>query len=125
MPNQEVIRAVDRLIELAGHTTIVRHDPGEIQLKVKPRGILLALNLNLANLADLRLSIRGILGGEADLSAKSLIIRYDEKILPKELWELLVRGKSSPKLQRAVRDLLLSRLSRDDLATIQEVSERV
>ncbi|MBI5445600.1 MAG: hypothetical protein HY900_30840 [Deltaproteobacteria bacterium] len=124
-PSPDVLRAVDRLIEVAGHTEVVKHEPGRIELRIKPKGVLLALNLNLADLLDLRLSIRGLLGAKADLGARSLVIHYDPKILPKEVWELLVRANASPKLQNLVRRELVSRLTEEDLGTIRQVSDRL
>jgi hypothetical protein len=125
MPKPEVVQAVDRLIEVAGYTEIAEHAAGHLRLRIKPRGVLLALNLNVAELAKLRLSIRGILGARADLGARSIVIEYDPKLLPKELWELLVRAKASPKLEALVRQQLLNRLSEEDLGTLRQVSERI
>jgi hypothetical protein len=125
MPKPEVVQAVDRLIEVAGYTEIAEHAPGRLRLRIKPKGVLLALNLNVAELAKLRLSIRGILGARADLGARTLVIDYDPKLLPKELWELLVRAKASPKLEALVRQQLLARLSEEDLGTLRQVSERI
>jgi hypothetical protein len=101
-------RTVDQLIDLAGHAEITRHTPGEIHLKIKPRGIVLALNLDLLNL---QASIRGILGSRADAASRTVVIHYDEKLLPKELWELLIKSHASPKVRELVRKALLAKLS--------------
>jgi hypothetical protein len=105
-PNPQMADAVDRLIELAGHTEIVKHVPGQIHLKVKPRGIVIALNI--LNVIDLKVSLRGILG--ANVSGRSIVIDYDEKAIPKELWELLIKSHANPKIQQLVKRELLSRM---------------
>lgn len=103
----KAVKDVDSLINLAGHTEIVKHTPGQIHLKVKLTGISLALNLDLLGL---KASIRGILGANA--SGRTVVINYDEKVLPKELWELLIKSHGNPKIQQLVRNELLSRLSK-------------
>jgi len=105
--NPKTVSDVDSLINLAGHAEILKHVPGQIHLKIKITGISLALNLDLLGL---KASIRGILS--ADVSGRTVVINYDEKILPKELWELLIKSHANPKIQQLVRRELLSRLSK-------------
>ena len=97
---------IDHLIELAGHTEIVKHVPGQVQLKIKLTGISLALNLDLPLL---RVSLRGITDASSD--GRMVTIFYDEKIIPKELWELLIKSHSNPKIQQLVKRELLNRMS--------------
>lgn len=103
----KAVKDVDSLINLAGHTEIIKHTPGRIHLKIKLTGISLALNLDLLGLKS---SIRGLLG--ANVSGRTVVIDYDEKVLPKELWELLIKSHGNPKIQQLVRGELLSRLSK-------------
>jgi hypothetical protein len=110
MNNQELTNAVDQLIKLGGHTEIVKHSPGQIHLRVKLTGVSLALNLA-ASLKDVRLSLKGILGATGDVSKRSIMINYDEKVLPKELWELLIKSHANPKIQQLVKREILSRVS--------------
>jgi len=105
--NSKAVSNVDSLINLAGHTEIIKHVPGQIHLKIKVTGLSLALNLDLLGL---KASIHGILG--AEVSGRTVVIDYDEKVLPKELWELLIKSHANPKIQQLVRRELLSRLSK-------------
>ncbi len=97
---------VDSLIELAGHTDIVQHTPGQIQLKIKMTGLSLALALDLPLL---RVSLRGIL--DANAQGRLVTIIYDEKVIPKELWVLLIKSHANPKIQQLVKKELLDRIS--------------
>jgi hypothetical protein len=101
--NPDAVNTVDRLINLAGHTEIVKHIPGQIHLRIKPTGILLALDFDLLGL---QASIKGILS--TDVSGRTMVINYDEKTLPKELWELLIKSHANPKIRQLVRSQLLS-----------------
>ena len=105
--NPQAVSNVDSLIKLAGHAEILKHVPGQIQLKIKLTGISLAMNLDLLGL---QASIRGILG--ANVSGRTVVINYDEQVLPKELWELLIQSHANPKIQQLVRRELLSRFSK-------------
>lgn len=105
-PNPAAV--VDKLIDLAGHTEIIKHVPGRIELKIKASGILLALNLNLL---EVKASIQGILDADANTSARSVTILYDEKRIPKELWDLLIKARANPKIQQLVRKELVKRLT--------------
>ncbi len=105
MINPKSKSTVDQLLSLAAQTEIVKHVPGRIQLKLKLTGISLALNLDLLGL---KASIQGILG--ANVSGTSVVIDYDEKVLPKELWELMIKSNGNPKIQQLVRRELQARL---------------
>lgn len=103
---QKLASTIDTLIELAGHTEIVKHVPGQIQLRIKLTGLSLALKLDLPLL---QVSLRGILG--ASSSGRLVTILYDEKVIPKELWELLIKSHANPKIQQLVKKELLDRMS--------------
>ncbi len=105
----------DSLIELSEHTEIVKHVPGVIQLKINPYGIILALNLNMKlklNTDDLKTTGKniGILDVKANKASRILTIVYDKEKIPTELWELLIKGKASPKIRKLVREELFRRL---------------
>jgi len=91
---------LDKLIELAGHTAIVHHIPGRIRLKVKLAGLLLAQDLEVADLAD---HFKGILETRANMAARSIVIVYDTGTIAPGLWEQLVNGKKDPSVQDSVR----------------------
>lgn len=110
MNNEELTKAVDQLIQLGGHTEIVKHTPGQIHLRVKLTGVSIALSLA-ASLKGIQLSLKGIVGATGDVSKRSIVINYDDKVLPKELWELLVKSHANPKIQQLVKREILSRVS--------------
>ncbi len=106
----KAVIAVERLFELAGHTNIVKHTPGQIQLKIKPTGLLIALRIKLEEFAELKAYVKGIVDARADKSARTVTIDYDEKVIPKELWELLVRSNSNPKVRKLVEKEIFNRV---------------
>jgi hypothetical protein len=97
---------IDSLIKLAGHTEIIKHVPGEIQLQIKLSGLSLALALDLPLL---RVSLQGILGARSN--GRQVTIFYDPKLIPKELWDLLIKSHSNAKIQQLVKKELLDRIS--------------
>jgi nicotinamide riboside kinase len=102
---------IDRLIELAGQTAIVHHIPGRIRLKVKLPGLLLAQDLEVADLVD---HFMGILEARANVAARSIVIIYDTGTIAPGLWEQLVNGKKDPSIQNSVREEL-ARLLRPEI----------
>jgi len=101
--NKDVL--IDRLIDLAGQTTIVHHIPGRIRLKVKLPGLLLARDLDAEELAN---RFAGILDARSNAAARSIVISYDTQIIAPDLWELLVNGQKDPSLGNSVREKLQS-----------------
>ncbi|MFP5212572.1 MAG: hypothetical protein ACLGPL_04260 [Acidobacteriota bacterium] len=104
--NAKTANDVDNLIKLAGHAEIVKHDPGEIHLKIKPTGISIALSIDLLGL---KAAINGIIG--ANVNGRTVVVNYDEEVIPKELWELLIKSHANPKIQQLVRKELLARMT--------------
>jgi hypothetical protein len=102
---------IDRLIDLAAQTGIVHHIPGRIRLKVKLSGLLLARDLDAA---DLMKYFNGILDARANAAARSIVISYDETVIAPDLWERLVNAKKDPRLRYSVK-AQLERLSRPGL----------
>jgi hypothetical protein len=102
---------IDRLIDLAAQTGIVHHIPGRIRLKVKLSGLLLARDLDAA---DLMKYFNGILDARANAAARSIVIGYDERVIDPDFWNLLVNLKKDPGLRCSVREQL-QRLSRPGL----------
>ena len=102
---------IDRLIDLAGQAEIVHHIPGRIRLKVKLSGLFLAQDLDAE---DLMKYFIGILDARTNAAARSIIIRYDEKVIAPDLWERLVLVKNQPAIRESVKKALQS-LTRPEL----------
>ncbi len=102
---------IDRLIEVAAQTAIAHHVPGRIRLKVKLSGLLLAQDLDAA---DLMKCFIGILDARTNAAARSIIISYDESVISPHFWERMVNGKKDPSLRQSAREQL-ERLLRPEL----------
>jgi hypothetical protein len=94
---------IERLIDLAAEAGIVHHIPGRIRLKVKLSGLLLAMDLDAA---DLTRCFTGILDARANAAARSIVIAYDERVIDPEFWNLLVNLKKYPELRSSVKQQL-------------------
>jgi hypothetical protein len=94
---------IDRLIHLAAKTGIVHHIPGRIRLKVKLSGLLLAQDLDSEELMK---SFEGIMEARVNAAARSIVIRYDERVIAPDLWERLVNGEKDPQPGGPIREQL-------------------
>lgn len=103
---------IDKLIELAGQTAIAHHIPGRIRLKVNISGLLIARDLDAA---DLMKCFSGILDAKANAASRSIVIVYDTDVVTPDFWEHLVNCKESPALRNSIR-AELQRLSRPKIA---------
>ena len=103
---------MDRLIELAHQTIIVHHIPGRIRLRVKLSGLLLAQQMEVADLVS---RFEGILEARANLAARSIVFTYDPATITPALWEQLVNRNKDPSTQNSVKKEL-GRLFRPDAA---------
>ncbi len=108
--NGEKSTLIDRLIDVACQTEISHHIPGRIRLKVKLSGLLLAQDFEVD---DLMKRFIGILDARTNAAARSIIIRYDERVISPDLWERLVMVKDHPTLRESVKEALQS-LSRPE-----------
>ena len=103
---------IDKLIELTGQTVIAHHIPGRIRLKVNISGLLLARDLDAA---DLMKCFSGILDAKANAASRSIVISYDTDVVAPDFWEHLVNCKENPALKNSIREEL-QRLSRPKIA---------
>ena len=101
--NKDIL--IDRLIDLAGHAAIVHHIPGRIRLKVKLQGLLIARDLDAADLVKY---FNGIQDVRANAAARSIVIGYDHGVITPDFWERLVDGKMDLSLRNLVREQLKS-----------------
>jgi hypothetical protein len=102
---------IDRLMDLAAQTGIAHHIPGRIRLKVKLSGLPLVQGLEAA---DLTKYFIGILDARTNAAARSILISYDERVIPPHLWEHMINGKKDPSIRQSVKEQL-ERLSRPEL----------
>lgn len=72
------------LMSIVPHAVIAHHIPGRIRLKISLEG-LEAVNGTLT--ADNPIQIPGILSTRVNRFARSIIIDYDDKRIPYDLWE--------------------------------------
>ena len=56
----------------------------------------------------------GILDARTNAAARSIIIKYDEKVISPDLWERLVLVKNQPAIRESVKEALQS-LTRPEL----------
>ena len=106
-------KMIDGLVRMAPHARIVSHVPGRIRLKFSMEGVT-ALNGkgNMENPID----IPGILRTRINKFARSIIVEYDHKKIPYDLWERLGRiGKDPNEAKSVVRDLRKIFLAQDSL----------
>ena len=99
--NKDVL--IEKLIELAAQTAIVHHIPGRIRLKVKLPGLLLARDLEAAELVN---QFAGILDARTNAAARSIVISYDTRIIAPDIWERLVNGNNDPSPANSLREIL-------------------
>ncbi len=81
------------LLSIVPHAVIAHHIPGRIRLKISLEGVK-ALNGRMN--ADNPLRIPGILSTRINRFARSVIIDYDDRKIPYDLWERLGRIEERP-----------------------------
>ncbi len=94
---------IDKLIELAGQTSIAHHIPGRIRLKVSLSGLFAARDLEAG---DLMKYFSGIIEAKANVASRSIVIRYDTGTVAPDFWERLIDCKESPALTNTIKEEL-------------------
>ena len=100
LPTEDLI---DTVISLAPHAEICHHIPGRIRLKISLSGLGLIERSGMVRTIH---SIPGVMGQRISYHSRSIIIEYDRKRIPYELWELLGQIKNKPELARVATDLM-------------------
>ncbi len=88
---------------LARHVSIVHHIPGRIRLRVSPSGVKAACEIDLNRLMS---GIPGVLKTRINALVGSVVIDYDFKRLPPDLWESLVKCHRDRELAAEVESRL-------------------
>lgn len=89
------------LLNLTHHTEIVDHVPGRITLSfsLSGLGLLLEEGAGLTGMID---AIPGLKGYNLSMLWRSVVIDYDPKLLPDDLWSDLQELKKEPALEASV-----------------------
>ena len=86
---------INTIIQLAPHAEICHHIPGRIRLKMS----LAALGqLDAAMISRTIRAVPGVIKQRVNLHARSMVIDYDRKLIPYDLWELLGQIRAKPEL---------------------------
>lgn len=86
---------IDGLLRIAPHVAIAHHIPGRIRLKISLEG---ARAVNGGGIAMDGIRIPGIRSMRINGFARSVVIEYDEKIIPHDFWVSLGEIGSRPDL---------------------------
>ena len=94
---------INMVIRLAPHVEICHHIPGRIRLKIS----LSALSLfDAPSISRSLHAIPGVVRQRINLRARSVVIEYDRKLLPYDLWELLGQIRCRPELTPVASELM-------------------
>ena len=94
---------VDFLMKLAPHTQIAHHIPGRIRLKIAVSALDLIQGVDVEALLA---RLPGVKNLRINPPAMSAIVEYDQRLLPFDLWERLVKAPHRPELEAEVRKQL-------------------
>ena len=97
---EEIIGTV---IGLAPHAEICSHIPGRIRLRISLSGL---GQIDRSGIARTINAIPGVMNQRVNLHARSIVIEYDRKIIPYDLWELLGQIRNKPELATVATDLM-------------------
>jgi hypothetical protein len=100
VPAEDII---DTVISLAPHTEICHHIPGRIRLKISLSGLGLFDRSGIARTIH---AIPGVMNQRINLHARSVVIEYDRKRIPYDLWELLGQIRNKPELAAVATQLM-------------------
>lgn len=106
MKNSNIVNSeqvIKFLLRLAPHTTISHHVPGKIKLKLDFSGLGILGSYDLEKMVR---SISSILRTDTQFWSRSVVITYNAKELPYELWEALAQLRNKPQRAPQVRAML-------------------
>ena len=96
-------KVVRDIVSIAPYTKITSHIPGRVCLKYSLMGLISAREIDFDELVR---RIPGLLNAQVKVFSRTLVIDYDPKLLPGDLWEDLNRIKAKPELAISVADRL-------------------
>ncbi|NLI34399.1 MAG: hypothetical protein GX422_16685 [Deltaproteobacteria bacterium] len=94
---------VDDFMTLLPHLDVVHHVPGRIRLKLRFSGLQAFRKMDVNGIVS---RIPGVVGFRVNVVARSVVVDYDDKVLPFELWQKMDRFKELPELESEVRSEL-------------------
>ena len=94
---------IDVVISLAPHADICHHIPGRIRLKISPSALTL---IDKADITRTIHAIPGVIHQRMSPHARSIVIEYDRKRIPFDLWELLGQIREKPELAVVAASLM-------------------
>ncbi|MEN6441656.1 MAG: hypothetical protein ABFD97_24105 [Syntrophobacter sp.] len=103
--NDDKYAAIQDLLRLAVHTTIVHHIPGRIRLRVLPSGAWIARGIDLD---ELKRHVPGIMGVRVNILVGSVVVEYDRNELAPGLWEEFSKLRNDPGLASEMETRLVS-----------------
>ncbi|MBW2707992.1 MAG: cation transporter [Deltaproteobacteria bacterium] len=101
---------IDALLRIAPYASIAHHIPGRIRLKISLEG---AKAINGGGTAVESIRIPGIRNTRINAFARSVVIEYDEKKIPYDLWVSLGEVGKRPDLALQIVNRLRALFSRD------------
>ena len=99
----DVDRIMDALTVLGPHSDVARNVSGKIELKLRLSGMNALLGNKWEGLIE---SIPGILSTRLRLLSRKIVIDYDPRVLPDDLWEDIARLREEPDSAPRVRKRL-------------------
>jgi hypothetical protein len=94
---------INTVVRLAPHVEICHHIPGRIRLKISLSALSL---LDATGISGTIQEIPGVMSQRINLSARSVLIEYDRKLIPYDLWELLGQIRCRPELGPVASELM-------------------
>jgi hypothetical protein len=94
---------INTVISLAPHAEICHHIPGRIRLRILPSGF---STIERSGVFQTIHSIPGVMNQRISFHSKSIVIEYDRKQIPYDLWELLGQIRNKPELAKVATDLM-------------------
>lgn len=88
-------QAVEQLVPLIPHIEIAHHIPGRIRLRILLSGLLAVQKVDIQGLL---LALPGVSAMRLNTAAKSVVIEYNQELIPYDFWQLLGQLKKRPEL---------------------------
>ena len=84
---------IEKLLVLARYLEIAHHVPGRIRLRILPAGFSKVRGLDITGIV---LGIPGVISMRTNAAARSVIIEYNQRRLPFELWQKFGQIEQQP-----------------------------
>jgi hypothetical protein len=112
-PDPKFDELVEAVIRISHYTEIAHHIPGRIRLKITLAGLPHLQDLNAEALLQ---RIPGIRQVEIKALSHSVVIHYESKLFPRDLWEGLSKLRHHPERRDEMNSRLRQILARDSVS---------